>query len=271
MKLHLFHQVDRKPQPESMGSIFPLVPPLKINVKSQGQWNTFRILMNWPHLRVWTNGEVIQDLDVTAFPELRHRFRHGHLGFESLSYPIRFRNLRIRELPATDKLQTLYGRPEDFEANWRISNGTPNPQLLGEVIHVDGQGFIATKEEFRDFALELFVRHARHHNSGIVIRRTSRGGRRRGYEIQLHDVEGAHYPTGSLYNLKRSSYPRIQPEVWFPMQVVVMGRELVVRVNGDTVLEYDQLDNVDAGSIELQAHSPGVWTEFKGIRVRKLL
>jgi hypothetical protein len=271
MKLHLFHLVDRKPQPESMGAIFPLVPPLKVNVKNQGQWNSFRILMDWPRLRVWTNDEVIQDLDVTAVPELRHRFRQGHLGFESLSYPIRFRNLRIRELPATDRLQLLYGQPGDFNTNWYISNGTPNPKLLGDVIHVDGQGFLATKEKFRDFALELFVRNARHHNSGIVIRRTGRGAGGRSYEIQLHDVEGAHYPTGSLYNLKRSVYPRIEPEVWFPMQVIVKNRNLVVRVNGDTVLEYDRLDNLDEGSIELQAHSPGVWTEFKSIRVRSSL
>src|SRR5688500_16334637 len=30
MKINIFHQVDAKPAPESMGSIFPLVPPLKV-------------------------------------------------------------------------------------------------------------------------------------------------------------------------------------------------------------------------------------------------
>ena len=75
MKINIFHQVDAKPAPESMGSIFPLVPPLKVNVKNKGEWNTFRILMDWPRLRVWTNGEVIQDLDVETVPELRHRLR----------------------------------------------------------------------------------------------------------------------------------------------------------------------------------------------------
>ncbi|MGD0497895.1 MAG: DUF1080 domain-containing protein [Bryobacteraceae bacterium] len=271
MQIHLFQEVDRgAPRPESMGAIFPLVPPLKVNVKNQGQWNSFRILMDWPRLRVWTNDEVIHDLDVTTVPELRYRFHQGHLGFESLSYPIRFRNLRIRELPATDKLELLYGKPEDFDAKWYISDDKPNPQLLGEVIHMDGHGHIATKDKFRDFALQLFARHVKHHNSGILIRSTGRGFQGRSNEIQLHDVEGAHYPTGSLYSIKRSIYPKIEPEVWFPMQVIVKDRNVVVRVNGDTVLEYDQLDNLIEGNIELQAHSPGLWTEFKDIRVRRI-
>jgi hypothetical protein len=114
------------------------------------------------------------------------------------------------------------------------------------------------------------VRHVKHHNSGILIRSTGHGSGGTHYEIQLHDVEGAHYPTGSLYSIKRALYPRIEPEVWFPMQVIVKGRNLIVRVNGDTVLEYDNLDRLDEGNIELQAHSQGRWTEFKDIRLRRL-
>ncbi len=270
MQIHLFQARDETPKPESMGAIFPLVAPLKVNVKNGGEWNSFRILMDWPKLQVWTNDEIIQDLDVTTVPELRHRFRQGHLGFESLSYPIRFRNLRVRELPAKDNLEILYRGPEDFETKWFISDGKPNPQLLGDVIHMDGQGHIATKEKFRDFALQLFVRHVKHHNSGILIRSTGTGFGGTRYEIQLHDVEGAHYPTGSLYSIKRATYPRIEPEVWFPMQIILKDRSVIVRVNGDTVLEYDALDRVEPGNIELQAHSPGTWTEFKDVRLRRI-
>src|SRR5215472_2287426 len=85
MKINIFHQVDEKPAPESMGSIFPIVSPLKVNVKNKGEWNTFRILMDWPRLQVWINGELVQNLDVETVPELRHRLRSGYLGLESLS------------------------------------------------------------------------------------------------------------------------------------------------------------------------------------------
>jgi hypothetical protein len=269
MQIHLFHQQEEKPNADSMGAIFPLVAPLKVNVKNKAEWNTFRILMDWPRLQVWTNEEIIQDLDVTTVPELRHRFRRGHLGIESLSYPIRFRNLRVRELASKEKWQTLYGSPEDFE-KWFVSSGKPNAQLLGDVIHTDGNGQIATKEKFRDFELQFFVRHAKHHNGGILFRSTGTGQGARRYEIQLHDVEGAHYPTGSLYSYKRAKYPRIAPEVWYPVQLVVKDRNCLVRVNGDTVLEYDQLDNLAEGPIELQAHAPGTWTQFKRVLVKRI-
>jgi len=74
----------------------------------------------------------------------------------------------------------------------------------------------------------------------------------------------------SLYHHKRAIYPRISDDEWFPMQIRVKGPHLLVRVNGDTVLEYDQLENLEAGHIELQAHQPGSWLEFKGIRIKEL-
>jgi hypothetical protein len=270
IQIHIFQDQDTKPKPESMGAIFPILPPLKVNVRNKGEWNTFRILMDWPRLRVWTNNELIQDVDAESIPELKYRFRSGYLGFESLSYPLRFRNLRVRELPPTDSHPSLYSAPEDFAKNWYVSEGKPNAQLLGEVIHLDGSGHIATKEKYRDFDLQLFVRHIKHHNSGILFRTDGAGLSKRHYEIQLHDVEGAHYPTGSLYSIKRSIYPKIEPEVWFPMRLVVKDGSVLVRINGETVLEYAGLDNLEPGNIELQAHAPGMWTEFKDIRVKRI-
>src|ERR1035437_2331195 len=74
--------------PETLGSGFPLVAALQVKVKNPGGLNSFRILMDWPRLRVWTNQEPVQDLDLETVPELRHRLRSGYLGLESLSYPI---------------------------------------------------------------------------------------------------------------------------------------------------------------------------------------
>ena len=121
-EMHLFQQADEKPGPQSMGAIFPVVAPLKINVRNKGEWNTFRISMDWPRLRIWTNGEPVQDLDVESVPELRYRLRRGYLGLQSLSYPIRFRNLRVRELPAEQKWQTLYDTAADM-GKWVVSEG----------------------------------------------------------------------------------------------------------------------------------------------------
>jgi hypothetical protein len=268
MKINIFHQVDAKPAPESMGSIFPLVPPLKVNVKNQGEWNTFRILMDWPRLRVWTNGEVIQDLDVETVPELRHRLRSGYLGLESITRPIRFRALRVRELPSKVSWTPLYETAEDF-ARWHVMSGKPIFQALGGVLHGDGDGVFATNEAFRDFELQMYVRHVRHHNGGVMFGGPGKGLGRR-YEIQLMDVEAAHYATGSLYGIKRALYPKIEPEKWWLFQLRVKDATCLVRINGDTVLEYDQLELSAPGPIAVQAHGPGFWTEYKHVHARRI-
>lgn len=270
MQFHLFHNNEEKPQASSMGAILPVQPPLKINVRNKGEWNDFRILMDWPRFQAWTNGELVQDIDLEKHPELRHRLRRGFLGFMSLSYPIRFRNLRIRELPDKEQWQVLYSGPADF-AQWEVAPGSKALfEALGPVIRGDGNGHLATRERFQDFELRLYVRHDLHHNSGILFRTAGEGLKGRYYEIQLHDVEGAHYPTGSLYHRKRSVYPRIEAYQWWPFHMIVKGASCMVRINGETVTEYDGLEFLDAGPIELQAHAPGRWTEFKDIRVKRL-
>ena len=271
MKINIFHQNDREPKPESAGSIFPLVPPRAVNVKNQGEWNTLRALMDWPRLQVWMNDTVVQDLDVEAVPELKHRLRRGYLGLESLSYPIRFRNIRVRELPGKETWDNLYDGPDDF-AKWQVSNGKPLFEPRGAILHGDGNGNLATRETYRDFVLHLYIRGVPHHNGGVMFRSipASQGGRGQSYEIQLHDVEGAHYATGSLYSIKRSIYPRIEPEKWFLFQLVVQGSSCLVRINGENVMEYEGLQNLEAGRIELQAHDAGRWIEYKQVRIRRL-
>ena len=45
---------------------------------------------------------------------------------------------------------------------------------------------------------------------------------------------------------------------------------VLVRCNGDTVLEFDQLEFPTPGPIALQAHSDGRWTQYKQIKVRRI-
>lgn len=269
VKVHLFQERDAVPKPESMGAIFPLIAPRKVNVRNKGEWNSMRILMDWPRLQVWTNDELIQDLDCESEPELRVRLRRGYLGIESLSYPIRFRNLSIRELPDKEKWRDLYVTADDF-AQWHVSDGKPKFEALDGVLHADGLGYLATNDKFRDFELQTYVRHAKHHNSGILFRTDGHGSSARHYEIQLHDVEGAHYPTGSLYTFRRSLYPRIEPEHWYLLQMWARGKDCLVRINGENVMEYHDMENLAEGYIELQAHQAGRWTQFKELRIKPL-
>ena len=267
LQMKVFANPDPTPAPNSMGAIFPVVAPRKINVRPG--WNDFRILMDWPRLQVWTNGEPIHDLDVESVPELRYRLRRGYFGITTTSYPLPFRNLKVRELPSKEQWITLYENSSDL-ANWSATQGAPRLEALGQVLRADGQGDFGIKQTFRDFELHMYVRGSQAHNGGVEFRCTGEGPQRKVYEIQIHDVEEAHFPTGSLYGYKRSIYPRLEREKWFFMQVVVKDRYCLVRVNGDTVLEYDRLERVEEGRLELQAHSTGHWIEYKHIRIKRI-
>ncbi|MBX5494681.1 MAG: DUF1080 domain-containing protein [Bryobacteraceae bacterium] len=269
LKIAIFHQQDQKTRPESNGAIFPLIPPTKVNVRNKGEWNSFRILMDWPRLQVWMNDEQVQDVDLESHPELRYRLRRGYIGFESLSYPIRFRNLRIKELPSKESWEILYGQPEDLEKNWYAAEGT-GWEALNHVLRAEGLGYLATKGRWRDFELHTYVRASKHSNGGILFR--THGDKRdpRDYEIQLHDVQGATYPTGSLYHYKRAKYPLIEPEKWFLLQLIVRGKQCIVRINGETVVEYDDLTHTEPGRIMIQAHDKEHWIEYKDIRIKAL-
>lgn len=274
-KVNIFQQVDADPRSNSMGAIFPVVAPKKVNVKNRNEWNTMRIRFDWPTLQVWTNGEMIQDLDVRQNPELARRLRQGTIGLEGLGYPLRYRNLRIEELPSSDHWTILYQDAADIEKNWLITDNSKRAPVrfegYGPVLWCDGAGNLGTKEMYADFELQLYIRGPRDHNSGVIFRsngeETAIAGK---YEIQVHNVPEAHYPTGSLYHYKRSRYPRIENEKWYLFQMGAKGPDCWVRVNGETVMEYHELKNLKPGRIELQAHAPGKWVEFRDIRVKPL-
>ena len=265
--IKIFHKQEA-PKPESMGSIFPLIAPKLVNVKSKGDWNSLRVLMDWPKLQVWSNGEMVQDLNVESHPDLRYRLRSGYLGLQSLSYPIRFRNLRLKQLPSSVQWQTLYSAPSDIE-KWKVVEGKPRFQTFGEILKGDGLGHLGTKQTYKDFDLELYVRASKHSNGGVLFRAEGAGSEPH-YEIQLHDVEGSVYPTGSLYGYRRAKYPRIQPEEWYLFQLHVQERHCLVRINGETVVDYPALDRVTPGMIILQAHDGPRWIEYQQIRIRPL-
>lgn len=267
--IKIFHKEENPPKPESMGSVFPHMAPRVVNVKSKGEWNSMRILLEGSRLQVWTNGAMVQDLNLSEHPDLRYRLTSGRIGLQSLSYPIRFRNLRVKELPGTIAWQSLYSEPADFQKNWFVEEGKAKWLPLGPIFRTDYNGHLATKVKYKDFVLETYVRARKHSNGGIFFR-SEGSGQKPHYEIQIHDVEGAVYPTGSLYGIQRAKYPRLVAEQWFLFQLFVKGPHCVIRINGENVVDYPKLDRLEAGHVLLQAHQSASWIEYKQLRIREI-
>jgi len=79
------------------GGIVGVHSPLPYRVKSAGKWSRFDVLADGTHLVVKVNGETLTDAN-------DDKFREGALGLQAGgptgSGPIKFRNIRIRPLPA---------------------------------------------------------------------------------------------------------------------------------------------------------------------------
>jgi hypothetical protein len=269
IQLKVFHQPDAEPRNNSVGAIFPDIAPRLVNV-TKG-WNTFRVLCDYPRLQVWYNDALIHDHDCSTHPDLKNRLRSGYIGIAAASAECRFRNLRVRELPSKESWQILYEKPEDLARNWHVTSGKPAIVALGNVLRGDGGGQLGTNDKFRNFYFQCYIRGAAQHNGGIIFRSAGKGTDPRfAHEIQLHPVEEAHYPTGSLYHLKRARYPRIQDEKWFLFELTVWERDVTVRIDGDIILEYSGPIRTEEGFIELQTHREGFWLEFKHLRVKPL-
>lgn len=92
------------------GSVYGIIPALPNHteaMKPAGEWNSEEILADGDHIRVTVNGVVILDgnireatkngtADGHAHPGLFNK--KGHIGFLGHGSPIKFRNIRIKEL-----------------------------------------------------------------------------------------------------------------------------------------------------------------------------
>ena len=100
----------------------------------EGPPGALGILADDPVLRVWINGEMVHDLNQRTHPQLRDRLRSGYIGIAGASSLVRFRGLRVLELPGRESWQVLYGKPEDLEANWQPTVGKPVARAIGPVL-----------------------------------------------------------------------------------------------------------------------------------------
>lgn len=254
----------------STGAIYGSVSPLKQAAKPLGEWNQVEITFDWPLLKVTLNGEVVQDLNVEENPDLKYRLRSGYLGLQDRGKQIVFRNMEIKQLPGKEKWLILFdGKSFD---GWSVlqPEGAQWKREDGDLVATDGNGYLVSEQEWQDFELQTYVKSSPLANGGIFFRWKSLVPKDRGNEIQIEDIPDSNNPTGSVYDLAYANKFPITPGEWYLMQIRVEGPRAVVRVNGETVAETDQLKVIRPGHIALQMHKRGAWVRFQDIKLKVL-
>lgn len=89
------------------GSVYGIIGAKRAKLKPTGEWNREEIIANGNHIKVTLNGEVIVDGNIkeatkNGTPDKQEHpglfNKKGHIGFLGHGFPVKFRNIRIKEL-----------------------------------------------------------------------------------------------------------------------------------------------------------------------------
>jgi hypothetical protein len=165
--------------------------------------------------------------------------------------------------------------------NWQASNG-----LL--VTRGEGGGWLSTNETYTNFHLKLDYKLLAGGNSGVFVRSPRTGDPAyTGIEIQILDDNDDRYRElkpfqycGSIYGVVAAKRGHTRPPgEWNTLEVEAKGSRLRTVLNGQTVVDADFADHLDAvkehpgiargdGYIGLQSHSEPV--EFRNVEIKRL-
>lgn len=157
--------------------------------------------------------------------------------------------------------KTFFGWRPQKEANFRIEDG---------VIVVDGgkQALLCTTTQFSDYILKVDFRSDPKTNSGVFLRTSPRPSdvTKSCFELNIAPQDNP-FPTGSLVQREKVT-GRGGDEAWHQFEVTMNGDQVVIKLDGEQILDYTATKSVNRGYIGLQHNSGRV--EFKNIKLKPL-
>ena len=141
-------------------------------------------------------------------------------------------------------------------SHWEVVNGSLVP--CG-----DPAGYLTTRENYKDFVLDVDFRTGEDTNSGVFFR-SPEGNR--GYEVQIWKAQPQGYNTGSIVaTAKTNSEYKFVPGQWNHYEITAEGEHLIVVLNGTKTLDVHDSKFSD-GRIRLQYQKFPI--EFKNVKLK---
>ncbi|MBA4019804.1 MAG: DUF1080 domain-containing protein [Pirellula sp.] len=137
--------------------------------------------------------------------------------------------------------------------------------------------------DFKNFELMIEVKTKPGSNGGIFFHTEPQSGfLKKGYEAQVCNTHTDKRRTGSLLIIKDilDTSP-VKDDEWFEYHIIVTGKQIVLKVNGRTTVDYTEPENPERpkgregrvlshGQIALQAHDPNSTVFYRNIKVKVL-
>jgi hypothetical protein len=170
---------------------------------------------------------------------------------------------------------------------WKASENTGSWSVVDGAIVCHGPRshlfYVGDEKPFVNFELKCDVMTTPGSNAGIYFhtRFQETGWPRYGYEAQVNVSHRDPKKTGSLYGVVDVGNPPCRDNEWWTQHIMVNNRRVVIKVNGETVVDYtepegkqpfsEQFDRrLGSGTFALQAHDPESKVMFKNIQVKRL-
>ncbi len=170
-------------------------------------------------------------------------------------------------------------------AGWKVNENSDSVKVEDGAIVVNGpraHAFYAGDVEdhnFKNFEFKAKVKTHDKSNSGIYFhtKYQDSGWPSTGYEAQVNNTHGDPKKTGGLYAVKDVFEAPAADGEWFDFYIKVDGKQIVVKINGETTVDYTEPEDLNrperqlsSGTFALQAHDPVSKVEFKDIYVKPL-
>lgn len=176
------------------------------------------------------------------------------------------------------------------EKSFRVENGVIRAQATDGPSHLFYVGDSPEGEyiRYKDFELEIVARSEPNSNSGVFFHtdwKLKENGLTlySGYEAQLNNTKRDPKKTGGLYAIVDLDKSPVDETQWFKLNLKVQGKRIVVKVDGETVVDYTEEENPkrpekrkgrvlkpEGGAIALQAHDKDSVYYFKSVRIKDL-
>lgn len=271
------------PEPREKSRSFPT----ENRTKPHGQWNSYHIKAINGVVRLSVNGK-----EVSGGYNISPAF--GPMAFESEGSPVKFRNIKIKELPDNAKDSGLLTIAADKDEQWTLLSEGPIEKhwrksgysLKDGVIH-GSNGRLYSKKEYDDFHLKFDFKLEPGGNNGLAIRTPLN---QRPIELQILDSNHAKYKDiknyqhhGSLYNYVPAKQEALKAApAWNSQEVICKGNHVKVILNGTVIMEADlskvkpitkdylvpYINKAKKGHIGFLGHNSRVW--FKNVRIKEL-
>lgn len=193
--------------------------------------------------------------------------------------------LPIGALKAQDGFTTIFDGKS--LKGWKASENTSSWSIVDGAIVCHGPRshlfYVGDEKPFVNFELKCDVMTTPGSNAGIYFhtRYQETGWPRYGYEAQVNVSHRDPKKTGSLYGVVDVGNPPCRDNEWWTQHIIVNNRRVVIKVNGETVVDYtepegkqpfsEQFDRrLGSGTFALQAHDPESKVMFKNIQVKRL-